>query len=53
MGYFGGSTDTKLSIIAHSIKEARAFEAFNHNLAKHQTCPLKITNDAYRRHGVF
>ncbi|GAA7033235.1 hypothetical protein AOH445_11990 [Helicobacter pylori] len=45
MGYFSGSTDTKLSIIAHSIKEARAFEAFNHNLAKHQTCPLKITND--------
>ncbi|WRC66856.1 DUF262 domain-containing HNH endonuclease family protein [Helicobacter pylori] len=46
MGYFGGSTDTKLSIISHSIKEARTFEAFNHNLAKHQTCPLKITNDA-------
>lgn len=46
MGYFGGSTDTKLSIIAHSIKEARTFEAFNHNLAKHQTSPLKITNDA-------
>ncbi|WP_154435302.1 DUF1524 domain-containing protein [Helicobacter pylori] len=46
MDYFGGSTDTKLSIIAHSIKEARTFEAFNHNLAKHQTCPLKITNDA-------
>ncbi|GHP73674.1 hypothetical protein VN0235_11840 [Helicobacter pylori] len=46
MGYFGGSTDTKLSIINHSIKEARTFEAFNHNLAKHQTCPLKITNDA-------
>ncbi len=46
MGYFGGSTDTKLSIIAHRIKEARAFEAFNYNLAKHQTCPLKITNDA-------
>ncbi|GAA7056918.1 DUF262 domain-containing protein [Helicobacter pylori] len=45
VGYFGGSTDTKLSIIAHSIKETRAFEAFNHNLAKHQTCPLKITND--------
>ncbi|GAA9509487.1 DUF262 domain-containing protein [Helicobacter pylori] len=45
MGYFGGSTDTKLSIIAHSIKEARTFKAFNHNLAKHQTCPLKITND--------
>ncbi|GAA9978064.1 DUF262 domain-containing protein [Helicobacter pylori] len=46
MGYFGGSTDTKLSIIAHSIKEARTFESFNHNLAKHQTCPLNITNDA-------
>ncbi len=45
MGYFGGSTDTKLSIIAHSIKEVRAFEAFNHNLAKHETNPLKITND--------
>ncbi|GAA8516086.1 DUF262 domain-containing protein [Helicobacter pylori] len=43
--YFTPSTDTKLSIIAHSIKEARVFEAFNHNLAKHQTCPLKITND--------
>ncbi len=46
MGYFGGSTDTKLSIIAYRIKEARTFEAFSHNLAKHQTCPLKITNDA-------
>ncbi|GAA8307921.1 hypothetical protein HpKG86_12760 [Helicobacter pylori] len=46
IGYFGGSTDTRLSIISHSIKEARTFEAFNHNLAKHQTCPLNITNDA-------
>ncbi len=44
--YFTPSTDTKLSTIAHSIKEARTFEAFNHNLAKHQTWPLKITNDA-------
>ncbi|GAA8942132.1 hypothetical protein HpEKB22_11990 [Helicobacter pylori] len=44
--YFAPSTDTKLSTIAHSIKEARTFEAFNHNLAKHQTSPLKITNDA-------
>ncbi len=43
--YFTPSTDTKLSAIAHSIKEVRTFEAFNHNLAKHQTCPLKITND--------
>ncbi len=44
--YFTPSTDTKLSAIAHSIKETRTFEAFNHNLAKHQTWPLKITNDA-------
>ncbi len=44
--YFSSTTDTKLSAIAHSIKEVRTFEAFNHNLAKHQTCPLKITNDA-------
>ncbi len=44
--YFTLSTDTKLSAIAHSIKEARTFEVFNHNLAKHQTWPLKITNDA-------
>ncbi|GAA7845445.1 hypothetical protein HpMS32_11810 [Helicobacter pylori] len=44
--YFTPSTDTKLSIIAHSIKEARVFETFNRNLAKHQTWPLKITNDA-------
>ncbi|GAA7015386.1 hypothetical protein Kyoto25A_11330 [Helicobacter pylori] len=43
--YFTPSTDTKLSIIAHSIKKARTFEAFNHNLAKHETNPLKITND--------
>ncbi|WP_258219721.1 DUF262 domain-containing protein [Helicobacter pylori] len=44
--YFSNSTDTKLSVIAHSIKEAQTFESFNYNLAKHQTCPLKITNDA-------
>ncbi|GAA8815770.1 DUF262 domain-containing protein [Helicobacter pylori] len=44
--YFTSSTDTKLSIINHSIKETQTFETFNHNLAKHQTCPLKITNDA-------
>ncbi len=44
--YFSSTTDTKLSTIAHSIKEARTFEAFNDNLAKHQTNPLKITNDA-------
>ncbi len=44
--YFSNSTDTKLSVIAHSIKEAQTFERFNHNLAKHQTSPLKITNDA-------
>lgn len=44
--YFSSTTDTKLSTIAHSIRESRTFEAFNHNLAKHQTWPLKITNDA-------
>ncbi|GAA8075850.1 DUF262 domain-containing protein [Helicobacter pylori] len=44
--YFSNSTDTKLSVIAHSMKEVQTFESFNHNLAKHQTCPLKITNDA-------
>lgn len=43
--YFTPSTDTKLSAIAHSIKEARTFEAFNHNLAKHEKNPFKITND--------
>ncbi|OOP77203.1 nuclease, EndA/NucM family protein [Helicobacter pylori] len=44
--YFSNSTDTKLSVIAHSMKDTQTFESFNHNLAKHQTCPLKITNDA-------
>ncbi|AEN17116.1 hypothetical protein HPSNT_04860 [Helicobacter pylori SNT49] len=44
--YFSSTTDTKLSAIAHSIKGVRTFEEFNHNLAKHQTNPLKITNDA-------
>ncbi len=43
--YFTPSTDTKLNNIAHSMKGAQTFEAFNHNLAKHQTWPLKITND--------
>ncbi|GAA6976875.1 DUF262 domain-containing protein [Helicobacter pylori] len=44
--YFTPSTDTKLSIIAHSIEKVPTFEAFNHNLARHETSPLKITNDA-------
>ncbi|WRE90839.1 DUF262 domain-containing protein [Helicobacter pylori] len=43
--YFTPSTDTKLSAIAHSMKDAPTFESFNHNLAKHETSPLKITND--------
>ncbi|GAA8669204.1 DUF262 domain-containing protein [Helicobacter pylori] len=43
--YFTPSTDTKLSIIAHSMKDAPTFESFNHNLAKHEKNPLKITND--------
>ncbi|MFP6288196.1 DUF1524 domain-containing protein [Helicobacter pylori] len=44
--YFSNSTDTKLNNIANSMKDVKTFEAFNHNLAKHQTWPLKITNDA-------
>ncbi len=44
--YFSSTTDTKLNNIANSMKDAQTFESFNHNLAKHQTCPLKITNDA-------
>ncbi len=43
---FTPSTDTKLNNIANSMKDAQTFESFNHNLAKHQTSPLKITNDA-------
>ncbi|GAA7052010.1 DUF262 domain-containing protein [Helicobacter pylori] len=43
--YFTPSTDTKLNNIANSMKDVQTFESFNHNLAKHQTCPLKITND--------
>ncbi len=55
--YFSSTTDTKLSAIANSMKDAQTFESFNHNLAKHQTWPLKITNDAIEdlmcssRHG--
>ncbi|UKJ12435.1 DUF262 domain-containing protein [Helicobacter pylori] len=44
--YFTSSTDTKLNNIANSMKDVKTFESFNHNLAKHQTWPLKITNDA-------
>ncbi len=44
--YFSNSTDTKLNNIANSMKDAQTFESFNHNLAKHQTSPLKITNDS-------
>ncbi len=44
--YFTPSTDTKLNNIANSMKDMKTFESFNHNLAKHQTSPLKITNDA-------
>ncbi|GAA8370983.1 DUF262 domain-containing protein [Helicobacter pylori] len=43
--YFTPSTDTKLNNIANSMKDASTFESFNHNLAKHETSPLKITND--------
>ncbi len=44
--YFTPSTDTKLNNIANSMKDVKTFESFNHNLAKHETSPLKITNDA-------
>ncbi len=44
--YFTPSTDTKLNNIANSMKDAQTFESFNHNLAKNETNPLKITNDA-------
>lgn len=44
--YFSSTTDTKLNNIANSMKDVKTFELFNHNLAKHQTWPLKITNDA-------
>ncbi|MCQ2709886.1 DUF262 domain-containing protein [Helicobacter pylori] len=43
--YFSNSTDTKLNNIANSMKDAQTFERFNHNLAKHEKNPLKITND--------
>ncbi len=54
--YFSNSTDTKLNNIANSMKDAQTFESFNHNLAKHETSPLKITNDMiemvlYSQHG--
>ncbi len=44
--YFSNSTDTKLNNIANIMKDAQTFERFNHNLAKHEKNPLKITNDA-------
>lgn len=43
--YFTPSTDTKLNNIANSMKDVQTFESFNHNLAKHEKNPLKITND--------
>ncbi|MCQ2844303.1 DUF262 domain-containing HNH endonuclease family protein [Helicobacter pylori] len=55
--YFTPSTDTKLNNIANSMKDAQTFETFNHNLAKHEKNPLKITNDMieemvlYSRYG--
>lgn len=43
--YFSNSTDAKLSVIAHSMKEAQTFEQFRQKLAKHEKNSLKITND--------
>ncbi len=42
--YFSNSTDTKLSAIAHSVKEVQTFEQFRQKLAKHEKNPLEITN---------
>ncbi|ABF84985.1 hypothetical protein HPAG1_0918 [Helicobacter pylori HPAG1] len=42
--YFTPSTDTKLSAIAHSMKEVQTFEQFRQKLAKHEKNPLEITN---------
>ncbi|WP_261980660.1 DUF262 domain-containing protein [Helicobacter pylori] len=51
--YFTPSTDTKLNNIVNSMKDVKTFESFNHNLAKHQTSPLKITNDAIEEMMCF
>ncbi|GAA7532360.1 DUF262 domain-containing protein [Helicobacter pylori] len=51
--YFTPSTDTKLNNIAHSMKDAQTFESFNHNLAKHETSPLKITNDMIEKMVLY
>lgn len=51
--YFTPSTDTKLNNTANSMKDVKTFESFNHNLAKHQTSPLKITNDAIEEKVLY
>ncbi len=51
--YFSNSTDTKLNNIANSMKDVQTFESFNHNLAKHQTWPLKITNDMIEKMVLY
>ncbi|MCQ2928512.1 DUF262 domain-containing protein [Helicobacter pylori] len=51
--YFSNSTDTKLNNIANSMKDAQTFESFNHNLAKHEKDPLKITNDMIEKMVLY
>ncbi len=51
--YFSNSTDTKLNNIANSMKDAQTFESFNHNLAKHEKNPLKITNDTIEEKMLY
>ncbi|MGL2701230.1 DUF262 domain-containing protein [Helicobacter pylori] len=51
--YFSNSTDTKLNNIANSMKDAQTFESFNHNLAKHEKNPLKITNDMIEKMVLY
>ncbi|MCQ2950328.1 DUF262 domain-containing protein [Helicobacter pylori] len=51
--YFSNSTDTKLNNIANSMKDVQTFESFNHNLAKHEKDPLKITNDMIEKMVLY
>ncbi len=51
--YFTPSTDTKLSAIAHSIKEAQTFEQFRQKLVKHEKNPLEITNETIEKKVLY
>ncbi len=51
--YFSNSTDAKLSVIAHSMKEAQTFEQFRQKLAKHEKNPLEITNEIIEKKVLY